>query len=88
MAVKGSGRKGSTKDAENAAFGSVIRTLRRERGHSQEQLAEGCNSSQVYISELEGGRREPCLSMILRLAHALEVKASELIEGTVANLTK
>lgn len=88
MAAKGSARIYSGKIAENAAFGDVVRALRRRRGQSQEQLAEGCNSSQVYISELEGGHREPCLGMILRLASALEVRASELIEGTVANLMK
>jgi transcriptional regulator with XRE-family HTH domain len=62
-------------------FGTVLRNKRREKGFSQEALAErlGMNSHS-HICRLESGQMFPTLEMVFKLAEALEIKAWELIK--------
>lgn len=53
--------------------------LRREKGLTQEQLAELSGLSQQYISGLEQGRRNPTIVTIHELAVALEVTHLDLL---------
>ena len=62
-----------------AAFGDVVRRLRRERGLSQEQLGFEAGYHRVYIGLVERGQKSASLSAIFRLAHALDVPPSELL---------
>lgn len=55
-----------------------IRRIRKERGMTQEKLAELCNTSVSYIGLLEIGRNVPKLSTIERIADALGVDCVEL----------
>lgn len=64
---------------EAELFGSRLRELRKERGLTQEALAEAADLSGNYISELELGQKVPSLTILVRLAQALEVGASELL---------
>lgn len=64
----------------NTTFGTLLRTLRQERGISQEELAFRADLDRTFISLLERGQRQPSLSTIFQLAQALNVKASRLIE--------
>ena len=61
------------------AFGEALQELRKERGLSQEKLAEYTNVDRVYISFLENGKRSPSLKMIFAVSSILEIDASELI---------
>lgn len=54
--------------------------IRKERGWTQEQLAERCGLSQQYISGLERGRRNPTIVTIYELAVALGVGHLELVK--------
>lgn len=49
-------------------IGSKLKTLRKGRGLTQEQLAEKLNISRASISNYEVGRRSPHLSELRRLA--------------------
>lgn len=53
--------------------------LRREKGLTQEQLAEISGLSQQYISGLEQGRRNPTIVTIHELAVALGVSHLDLL---------
>lgn len=53
--------------------------IRREKGLTQEQLAERSGLSQQYLSGLERGRRNPTIVTIYELATALEVNFLELL---------
>jgi transcriptional regulator with XRE-family HTH domain len=53
--------------------------LRKERGLTQEQLAERSGLSQQYLSGLEQGRRNPTIMTIYELATALDVSHLELL---------
>jgi transcriptional regulator with XRE-family HTH domain len=58
-----------------------LRTLRRERRMTQEELAKKARVTRDYISQLETGLRDnPSLPVLRRLAKALGVSAGELLE--------
>ncbi len=61
-------------------FGRSVRSLRKQRGLSQEELAEACGLSRNYISDIERGVRNPGLLVLAGLARALGVSLGELIE--------
>jgi transcriptional regulator with XRE-family HTH domain len=56
-----------------------IRSLRVEKGWSQERLALECELDRTYVSAVERERWNVSLSNIERLALALEVEAWELL---------
>lgn len=62
-------------------FGEQVRRLRKARGLSQEELAELADMHRNYIGGIERGERNVALLNILRLAKALGVSLSELLEG-------
>jgi len=64
----------------NEIFGALLRTLRQERGISQEELAFRADVDRTFISLLERGQRQPSLSTVFQLAQALSVKPSVIIE--------
>ena len=61
-------------------FGARVRTLRLERGWSQEELAARAKRHWTYIGGVERGERNPTLFVIADLAKALGVKPAELFE--------
>lgn len=61
-------------------FGRTIRRLRKQRGLSQEDLAEAAGMSRNYISDIERGVRNPGLLALVALAKALRVSLRELVE--------
>jgi len=58
-----------------------LKTLRTQRGLSQEVLAKRVKVTQPYITMLESGAfRNPTLDVLHRLAKALKVTVAELVE--------
>ena len=70
----------------SGAFGKVIAELRAKRGISQEQLAEAIDSTNVYISLLESGRRKPSLNATILIAQSLEIQPDTPVEQVAALL--
>jgi transcriptional regulator with XRE-family HTH domain len=62
-------------------FGNRVRLLRKERGLSQEDLAELCNLDRTYISGIERGVRNVALRNIEAVASALGITLADLFEG-------
>ena len=55
-------------------IGEAIREIRKEKGLSQQELANLSNISQTYLSQLEvGDRFRPTLDILLKISKALEV---------------
>lgn len=65
-------------DAFSAAFGAHIRSLRRQAGLSQEEVAHRAGIHVTYLSGIERGRRNPSLGNIRRVALALGVSVGDL----------
>ena len=59
-------------------FGNTVKELRKQKGLSQEDLAELCNLHRTYIGGIERGERNLGLMNILYLAKALHVLPGEL----------
>ena len=55
-----------------------IKRIRKEKGISQEKLAEACNTATSYIGLMEIYKNVPKLSTIERIAKALDVGPLEL----------
>jgi transcriptional regulator with XRE-family HTH domain len=72
----------SIRSPAHAAFGDAIRTLRKQRGLSQESLALKCGLDRTYVSGIERGVRNPSLTNIFKLAAALEIGPAELFART------
>ncbi|GHT75710.1 hypothetical protein FACS1894124_7390 [Spirochaetia bacterium] len=59
-------------DLERLVIDNIKRT-RKDKGISQEKLAEACNTATSYIGLMEIYRNVPKLSTIQRIAEALDV---------------
>lgn len=57
-----------------------MRKQREKRGWSQEELAFECNLHRTYISGVERGVRNPTVVVLQKIADALGVSASKLLE--------
>ena len=68
------------------AFGKVIAEVRTRQEISQEQLAETIDSTNVYISLLENGQRQPSLNAVILIARSFGMRPEELIERVYALL--
>ena len=64
----------------DSAFGKTLKSRRCSSNLSQEQLGLKSGLSRPYISELELGKKDPSLFTIFKLANALELKPSVLID--------
>ena len=62
-------------------LGERIRTLRKQMGWSQEDLAEACGLHRTYVGAVERGERNVSLINIVQFARALRVKPADLMEG-------
>ncbi len=61
----------------NVAVAETLRELRQKKGVSQEKLAEAIDSHQVYISEIENGKKIPSLSVIYKIAQFFNLSLSD-----------
>lgn len=59
------------------AVAETLRELRQKKGVSQEKLAEAIDSRQVYISEIENGKKIPSLSVIYKTAQFFNLSLSD-----------
>ena len=59
-------------------FGERLKFLRKDKGLTQERLAEKVNVHPTYIGKIEGGKSNPSLLMIYKIAKALDVQISEI----------
>lgn len=64
-------------------IGKVIRQLRTERNLSQLGLGLLIGNDSAYISRIEGGRKEPSLRTLVRIAHALDVDPVVMLEKII-----
>lgn len=62
------------------SFGSHLRAIRQSEKISQEDLAAKADLDRTYISGIERGLRNVSLLNIVRLAKALNVSLSDLMQ--------
>jgi len=59
--------------------GRRIRELRKEKGWSQQLLADHAELERAHLSRLEEGRREAGIRVLERIARALDVDVEDLV---------
>lgn len=59
--------------------GLNLQRLRREKGLSQEELAHRAQIHQTYLSGVEGGKRNPTIAVLQRIAEALDADVADLV---------
>jgi transcriptional regulator with XRE-family HTH domain len=59
--------------------GLNLQRLRREKGLSQEELADRAQIHQTYLSGVERGRRNPTIVVLQRIAEALDADITDLV---------
>ncbi|MCU1285511.1 MAG: transcriptional regulator, family [Acidobacteriales bacterium] len=64
---------------------TAIRSLRLRSGLSQRQLALRMQVPRTYVSKIENDKATPTLSSLQRLATALEISVTELLEVSTQN---
>jgi transcriptional regulator with XRE-family HTH domain len=65
------------------ALAERIKSLRRSKRWSQEQLAERASMQRSYLADLERGYRNPSVRTLLKVANAIGVPISSLfVENT------
>jgi transcriptional regulator with XRE-family HTH domain len=57
-----------------------LRRLREAKGWSQEELAEQSGLHRTYVSGVERGIRNPTVTVVERLASALQCRVSALLD--------
>lgn len=67
---------------EGNFIGRNIRAIRLKESMTQQQLADACALSKGMISKVENGAVVPAIATLQKIAVALHVKVSDLIEST------
>lgn len=66
------------KDTRLVAFGKRVRELRKQKGLSQEALADLAGLDRSYMGHIERGNQNISLTKIYQLAEALDISVSNL----------
>lgn len=72
----------------NKAFGKILRSLRKDRGYTQETLAFESGLDRTYVSLLELGSRSPTLDTIMTLCGALNVTLSQFMQAVETEMQR
>lgn len=66
-----------------AELGRNIRSVRNEKGLTQEKLAELANISATHISNIENGKAKVSLSVIFSISNVLGCSVEALVTGNM-----
>lgn len=70
---------------EKTQIGDIIKSLRKEKGFTQETFASEINIPRTTYANYEANKREPSIEMLKRIAKALEVPLDILIKMSQLN---
>ena len=63
------------------AFGTHLRSLREQRGMSQQELADYADVAKMTVHRIETAQFSATLDVLLSLAKALKIPLPELVKG-------
>lgn len=61
-------------------FTKILLKLRKEKGLTQENLAEKANMNGKYFGRIERGSSDPTMKKVFKICNALEIKPSEFMK--------
>lgn len=62
------------------SLGKRIKTIRKEKGIKQVDLAYACDIEKQSMSRIEAGNTNPSVLLLLKIAENLDVKVNELLD--------
>ena len=65
---------------ESAKLGLNLKRIRTKKGISQGDIARDLGVSRGFVSTIENGKTNPTLATIAKLAKALRISVTELLE--------
>ena len=71
---------------DTQSLGKRIRLVRKEQGHTGEELAELCHISPTYLRQIESGAKIPSLPLFVKLCNALNVSPAYLFADVCRNM--
>lgn len=71
--------RGETNPHFQEAFGRVLRRLRKGAALSQESLGFESELQRNYVSLMELGKYQPTISTVFKLAYALKISPSAMV---------
>lgn len=69
----------------NIDFGRFVRSVREQKGLSQQEVAKRAGITDVYVSHIELGIRDPSFSKSMAVLEALGLDLSDFIEEQKKN---
>ncbi len=66
--------------AQRSAMGAFIRSQRELANMSLRELSRATQVSNAYLSQIERGRHDPTLKVLVQIANALQVPLEELVQ--------
>ena len=63
------------------SIGARIKELREAKGLDQKSFAFYCEIGRTQLHMIENGKTNPRLSTLMKIATALEISVSQLVEG-------
>ena len=61
------------------AFRQILKELRKKHGFTQKELAELSGLSQIFITKLEKGERNPSIETLFMLGKAFQMSGSTIL---------
>jgi len=61
-------------------LGKQLKIIRKEKGLTQEQLAEKVGIHPTYVGKIEGGKSNPSTLLLFKISRALGVKLYKIFE--------
>ncbi|MCL1866808.1 MAG: helix-turn-helix domain-containing protein [Oscillospiraceae bacterium] len=71
---------------ENKIIGKTIKRFREEKGISQEVLSGLAVIDRSHLSKIELGLRSPTVTVLYKIARALEIPASDILKFAESEL--
>jgi len=65
---------------EEVLFIENLRKLRKEKGLTQEKLAEKADINEKYFGKIERGESSPTFNKIIKICNALEIELYEFMK--------
>jgi len=62
------------------SYGQLIRSIRKQRGMTQEQFAKQCGLATITIRQYENEKRTPSFEQLLRISSAVNLTISEFLQ--------
>ena len=73
---------------DNETVGKVIRHKRIQKGMTQELLSGFAGIARTHLTMIENGTKQPNFETIWRIAIALDLRPSELVEEIESAITE